>query len=65
MTFSLGFEEITPLDVWGKRVLTDYYRIDSRLKYKEMRSWYSNYFKENTAIAGQYLFEYIRNNYKN
>jgi N-glycosylase/DNA lyase len=61
MTFSMEFSTITPLDVWGKRVLTDLYNIDPTLKYSQMREWYKNYFGEHTAIAGQYLFEYIRN----
>lgn len=60
MTFSLGFQNITPLDIWGKRVLIDFYGIDPKLKYSEMREWYQNYFQEDTALAGQYLFEYIR-----
>src|SRR5690606_5838989 len=64
MAFSLEFKNVTALDVWGKRVLTEFYNIDPKLKYSEMRNWYQNYFGDNTALAGQYLFEYIRNNYK-
>lgn len=60
MVFGLGFREITPLDVWGKRILTDLYGISPNLKYSEMRLWLKNYFGEYTAISGQYLFEYIR-----
>lgn len=60
MVFSLGFQNVTPLDVWGKKVLTDFYKVNPKLSYSEMRKWYQNYFGENTALAGQFLFEYIR-----
>jgi N-glycosylase/DNA lyase len=60
MAFSLGFNNVTPLDVWGMRVLKDYYRVDSKLSYKSMREWYQDYFQENTSLAGQFLFEDIR-----
>lgn len=61
MAFSLEFYNITPIDIWGKRVLTDLYGLDENLKYPEMRKWYSQYFGEYTAYAGQILFEYLRN----
>lgn len=60
MTFSLDFRDLTPLDIWGKRVLTDLYGVDSKLSYSEMRNWYRNYFLSDTSLAGQFLFEYIR-----
>lgn len=60
MVFGLGFREITPLDVWGKRILIDLYGISPKLKYSDMRIWLKDYFGEYTAFAGQYLFEYIR-----
>lgn len=64
MVFSLGFYNVTPLDVWAKRVLIDFYGVQPNLKYSQMKEWYSNYFQENTAWAGQFLFEYIRDVYK-
>lgn len=63
MTFSLQFKTVTPLDIWGKRVLIDLYNVNPKLKYAEMRDWYKNYFGENTSIAGQFLFEYYRKEY--
>ncbi len=60
MAFSLEFYNITPIDIWGKRILTNLYGLDENLKYSEMRKWYSQYFGEYTAYAGQILFEYYR-----
>lgn len=60
LTFSLGFSTTTPLDVWAKRVLTDLYGLDPKMSYTAMREWLNNYFDNNSALAGQYLFEYIR-----
>src|SRR3989338_9617107 len=64
MVFSLGFDNITPLDVWGKRVLTDFYKVNKKMKYKDMRRWIENYFEGYAGWAGQFLFEYIRHNEK-
>ncbi len=61
LVFGLNRMDITPLDVWGKRILTDFYNLDSKLSYQQMSTWYSDYFGKHTAIAGQILFEYIRN----
>lgn len=61
LVFGLNRFDVTPLDIWGKRVLVQFYNLNPKLKYSEMSEWYSNYFGENTAIAGQFLFEYIRN----
>ena len=60
MVYSLKADHITPLDIWGQRVLTQYYGLNEKMKYIEMSSWYSNYFGKYTAWAGQFLFEYIR-----
>ncbi len=64
MCYSLGYDNITPVDVWGKRYLVEYYGLDPKSSYKEMRSWIEDYFGEYGAWAGQFLFEYIRENYK-
>ena len=61
MIFSLGFDSITPLDVWGKRVLTNFYNLDPKMKYTEMKAWLDQYFQGYAGWAGQFLFEYIRN----
>ncbi len=60
MVFSLGFDEITPLDVWGKRVFIDFYGLDPKMKYEDMQKWIKMYFEGYGAWAGQFLFEYIR-----
>ena len=60
LVFSLGFDNVTPLDIWGKRVLTRFYRVNPKIKYEEMRNWIDNYFKGYAGWAGQFLYEYIR-----
>lgn len=60
LVFSLSHDHITPMDVWGKRVLSDLYKLDPKMKYDDMLKWLNEYFGEYTAWAGQFLFEYIR-----
>lgn len=60
LVFSLSFDNVTPIDVWAKRVLVDFYKLNPKMKYVDMRSWAANYFKGNAAWAAQFLFEYIR-----
>ncbi len=60
MVFSLGFDNLTPLDIWGKRVFTDLYGLDSKMKYSDMRKWLGEYFNGYAAWAGQFLFEWYR-----
>lgn len=60
LVFSLGFDNITPLDVWGKRFLTKYYKLSPKMKYVDMRGWVDNYFEGYAGWAGQFLYEYIR-----
>lgn len=60
LVFSLGFDNVTPLDIWGKRVLTKFYKLNPKLNYEKMRAWINNYFDGYSAWAGQFLFEYIR-----
>lgn len=62
LVFGLGYDNVTPLDVWGKRSLVDYYGLDPTMNYKVMREWTKTHFKGYASWAGQYLFEYIRNN---
>ncbi len=59
MSYSLDFLEITPLDVWAKRFCNEYYCIDAK-NYIDTSKWSTEYFGIYTAYAGQYLFEYIR-----
>ena len=64
LTFSLGFYTVTPIDVWALRVLHELYKVDPKSNYKTLRKWYADYFNQHTAWAGQFLFEYLRENYK-
>lgn len=61
LVFGLGFDNVTPLDVWGRRVFEGFYKLDPKMKYEVMRNWASNYFEGYSAWAGQFLYEYIRN----
>lgn len=61
LVFGLGFDNVTPLDVWAKRVLIRFYKLNPKMKYNDMQVWLSNYFGNYTSWAGQFLYEYIRN----
>ena len=60
LVFSLGFDNVTPLDIWGKRICTRFYGLSPKTSYEVMRSWIMSYFGNYTAWAGQFLYEYIR-----
>ncbi len=60
LVFGLGFDNVTPLDVWSKRVFTRFYKLNPKMKYEDMRFWASNYFEGYAGWAGQFLYEYIR-----
>ncbi|MCA9387375.1 hypothetical protein KC669_05065 [Candidatus Dojkabacteria bacterium] len=61
LTFSLGYKNVTPIDRWSERVITDLYKSKLPKKYEEKLNWYTSRFGNDTAIAGQILFEHIRN----
>jgi len=61
LVFGLGYDNVTPLDVWGKRSLTNYYGLDPKMNYQMMREWTKMKFNGFASWAGQYLFEMIRN----
>lgn len=63
LAFSLSYTDITPIDLWGKRVLTEIYGLHENSSYKTLGQWYTEYFGQYTVFAGQILFEYIRENY--
>jgi N-glycosylase/DNA lyase len=63
MVFALGFENIMPLDVWGQRVLVNLYGLDKRMSYLQMQEWVKGSFQGHAALAGQFLFEYVREVY--
>jgi N-glycosylase/DNA lyase len=58
--YSLNHSHITPLDIWGKRFLINYYNLNEKMSYEDMSKWVIQYFEGNAGIAGQMLFEYIR-----
>ena len=60
LVFGLGFDNVTPLDVWGKRAFIRFYKLNPKMKYDDMRDWISDYFEGYSAWAGQFLYEYIR-----
>jgi N-glycosylase/DNA lyase len=64
LVYSLAFEEITPFDIWAKRFISQYYGINEKSKYNEMRDWAIEYFEGYAGWGGQFLFEYIRKNYQ-
>lgn len=58
--FSLGIENRTPIDRWIKKYLIEFYKCNAK-KYEDIQKFLQNQFgEENVAIAGQYIFEYIR-----
>lgn len=59
--YGLDFENVTPFDVWGKRIAIDLYNQNPKMKYAEMRKWSQQYFNGYAGWAGQFLYEYIRN----
>lgn len=60
LSFALKFDNITPLDVWSKRILTSLYKLDPKMKYEDMRRWIDDYFEGYAAWGGHYLWEYVR-----
>ena len=61
LVFGLGFDNVTPLDVWEKRAFTKFYKLNPKMKYEEMQMWAGNYFEGYAGWAGQFLYEYVRN----
>lgn len=60
LVFGLAHDDVTPLDVWARRVFVETYKLDYKMKYEDMRNWIKNYFNGYSAWAGQFLFEYER-----
>ncbi|MBN1374484.1 hypothetical protein JW962_04100 [Candidatus Dojkabacteria bacterium] len=60
MSFSLGFDDIIPQDVWMRRIFGERYDISPTAKYQEVVDWYRNYWGKYAAWAGQFLFEFLR-----
>ena len=61
LVFAAGFDNVTPIDVWTKRMLIDLYGLPENWKYGQYRSWTKDKFNGYAAYAGQFLFEWYRN----
>ncbi len=57
--FSQGFANVTPIDVWTKRILREVYKLPGNWKYEKYSQWINRNFKY-AAWAFQFLFEYYR-----
>ncbi|MCA9374803.1 hypothetical protein KC622_00570, partial [Candidatus Dojkabacteria bacterium] len=51
LVYGLGFNEITPFDVWGKRIMQKYYGFNEKAKYEDMSLWMKEYFNGYAAWA--------------
>lgn len=60
LCFSLGFDNVTPLDVWSIRIFQKLYKLPGKFKYDDMRKWTQDYFEGYAAWAGHFLWEYYR-----
>ncbi len=58
--FALGNTYVTPIDVWVKRLLIEFYGLPDNRPYLFYKEWLSNRFGYLTAYAGQYLYEWYR-----
>ncbi|MCS7317822.1 MAG: hypothetical protein NZZ41_05910 [Candidatus Dojkabacteria bacterium] len=59
--YSYEVQNRTPIDRWTKKFLKLFYNYTYK-DYEQTQKWMQNYFGfNNVALAGQYLFEYIRN----
>ncbi|MBP9758673.1 hypothetical protein KBD45_03185 [Candidatus Dojkabacteria bacterium] len=63
LLYGLAYDNVFPMDLWGKRILSKYYGFSEKENYKHLRSWIKAHFKGYAGWAGQYLFEYARNNW--
>jgi len=68
LSFSLNANHITPIDIWSERIIKNLYKNYASKSYLQKSTWFSKKFGDNTSLAGQFLFEYVRNfdfeNYK-
>ncbi|MBD3329015.1 hypothetical protein GF357_00805 [Candidatus Dojkabacteria bacterium] len=61
LIFALGFENLSPIDVWTKRFLTDLYNLPANWSYEQFRAWVKDNFHGYASWANQFLFEWYRN----
>ena len=62
LVFGLHYRNITPIDLWARRAFVQTFSLDPKIKYGDLLAFIQEKFGENTAYAGQFLFEYFRIN---
>lgn len=60
MTFSFGCNDISPVDIWVKRILVDHFGLEDNWTYKRYSDWISENFGEYSSWLFQILFEWYR-----
>lgn len=60
LVFGLGARSLTPIDLWARRAFVTTYGLSEKICYKDLQIFINQKFGENTAYAGQFLFEYFR-----
>ncbi len=60
LSFSLCFDNVSPVDTWIKKILHQYYNIDENTDIIEVRKWFNEYFESHANFAWQFLFEHYR-----
>jgi N-glycosylase/DNA lyase len=60
LLFAYGFPMAFPVDVWVRRVLTQFYFRGRNVKPDRLRRFIEKHFGANAGYAQQYLFHYVR-----
>lgn len=60
MCYGMSFVNVTPVDRWATRFLSQYYGVDEKLNYVKKRQWLQQNMYNHASLAGQYLFEMVR-----
>jgi N-glycosylase/DNA lyase len=60
LAFSLDKMEAFPVDRWVRRALVEWYGLEEKAPYEELRAWAQARWGESTAYVQQYLFHYRR-----
>jgi N-glycosylase/DNA lyase len=60
LVFALGFDNLTPIDVWTRRAFTDLYNLPEDWNYEKMREWVKENFHGYASWANEFIFEWYR-----
>ena len=60
LLYSLGYQDVIPLDTWMQKIFIERYYLPTKYKYEDMRKWYKDMWGNKAGIIGQYLFEAYR-----